>query len=477
MRRNDYARTAGTKIIATLGPATCKLRQIERLAEAGASGFRINFSHGEYDFIEEVMAHIRTTEKKLGIYLTTIQDLQGPKIRLNSFKKEMTIDNGDTMVFGLCKSSEQNPDRICITYPGLKGEAKNGDRVFIDDGKIELRIKRLLDDKVEMEVIKGGLLLPRKGVNFPHSKLSVPSLTKKDLKDLEFGSKHKMDYIALSFVRSAGDVKALKNVLKKLRYDAGIMPKIEKPEAVHNLESIIDESDAILLARGDLGVEVELQHVPSIQKNVLSVCKTKKIPVLVATHMLESMINNPLPTRAEVTDVYQAVQDGTDAVMLSGETAVGKYPVDAVKMMKKIVTESEGNIPVERRSSVFISDNTDDAIATAGRAITDSINARFICCFTSSGWTAKLLSKTGLKHPVIAFTNNDATSRMINLYRGVTAININKQLANIDLMFETASNILKSMNLASKGDRVVIVAGQPIGRSGTTNILKIHQIS
>lgn len=476
MRKVDYAKRSGTKIIATLGPATCKLGQIERLAEAGANGFRLNFSHGGYDFVEEVIGHIRNAEKRLGIYLPIMQDLQGPKIRLNNFKKELSIKNGDVVTFGLCSSPEQYRDKICITYPKLNKEAKKGEKVFIDDGKIELLVKKIFKDKVEFDVIKGGLLLPRKGVNFPHTCLSIPSMTTKDIKDLEFGSKHQMDYIALSFVRSPNDLKLLRSLMKKLKYDACVIPKIEKPEAVLNLEKIIDQSDAILLARGDLGVEVDVEHVPSIQKKVLALCKTKKVPVIVATHMLESMITNPLPTRAEVTDVYQAVQDGTDAVMLSGETAVGKYPVEAVKMMKKIATESENNISAERRSVVSISDNVDEAIAVAGRAITDSINARFICCFTSSGWTAKLLSKTGLKHPVIAFTNQDKTSRAISLYRGVTAINIKKQLPSIDAMFAVASDILKKEGLAKKGDKLVIVAGQPIGRAGTTNILKVHSI-
>ncbi len=476
MKKSDYAIKAGTKIVATLGPATCTLRQIERLAEAGANGFRLNFSHGEYDFVKEVLQHIRTAEKKLGIHLTTIQDLQGPKIRLNSFKKEKLVKDGDVITFGLCKTSDQDTDKICITYPHLIGEAKSGEKIFIDDGKIALRIKKIFSNKIEADVLKGGLLLPRKGVNFPHANLSVPALTEKDIKDLEFGAKHQMDYIALSFVRSAKDIKVLKTLMKKLKYEAGVIPKIEKPEAIYNLESIIDESDAILLARGDLGVEVDVEHVPSIQKNVLALCKIKKIPVIVATHMLESMITNPLPTRAEVTDVYQAVQDGADVVMLSGETAVGKYPVDAVKMMKKITVESEANIPVEKSTRISISKNTDEAIAVAGRAITDSINAKFICCFTSSGWTAKLLSKTGLKHPVIAFTNSDKVSRKINLYRGVTAINVNRQIPNTDKMFETASDILKKEGLAKKGDTLVILAGQPIGKSGTTNMLKVLPI-
>ncbi len=476
MKSTDYARKAGTKIIATLGPASCKLRQIERLVEAGATGFRLNFSHGGYDFVKEVVSTIRTAEKKLNLYIPIMQDLQGPKIRLNNFTKDLTIKDGEQMSFGLCKSSDQNTSKICIVYPKLAKESKTGDKVFIDDGKIELKIRKINNDSIDTDVIKGGLLLPRKGVNLPHSKLSIPSLTEKDIRDLEFGSKYEMDYIALSFVRTAQDIRHLKRLMKKFKYQACVIPKIEKPEAIQNLEGIIKESDAILLARGDLGVEVELEHVPSIQKHVLNLCKTKKIPVIVATHMLESMISNPLPTRAEVTDVYQAVQDGTDAVMLSGETAVGKYPVDAVKMMKKIITESERNIPLERRTSILISENTDDAIAMAGRAITDSINARFICCFTSSGWTAKLLSKTGLKHPVIAFTGDDQTSRKISLYRGVTAVNIGVQLPSIDAMFEMASKILKERCLANKGDKLVIVAGQPIGRSGTTNILKVHTI-
>jgi len=404
-----------------------------------------------------------------------MQDLQGPKIRLNKFIKEQKVVAGETFTLSLCEHIDDSADKICITFPYLTKEVNAGQRILIDDGNIELKITEISKDKIVTTVQKGGTIKPRKGVNLPDTKLSLLSLTEKDLKDLEFGAKHQLDYVALSFVRSHKDISELRTQLKKLKMNAGIIAKIEKPEALIDLESIVRASDVILLARGDLGVEISLESVPSTQKRVIDICRREDTPVLIATQMLESMTNNPVPTRAEVTDVYQAVNDGADAVMLSGETAVGCYPAEAVMMMKKIIAESEKN-PKLNTNNVGLSENTDKAIAATSAEITNKIKAKFICSFTYSGWTAKLLSKTNTQHPIIAFTPFINTRRKINLYRGVKALNVQDNIDTVDKLIETANTELKKLGLAKPGDKIVIVAGQPLGRGGITNFLKVHTV-
>ncbi|MFH1223831.1 MAG: pyruvate kinase, partial [Pseudomonadota bacterium] len=263
--------------------------------------------------------------------------------------------------------------------------------------------------------------------------------------------------------------------LVKVKSDAGVIAKIEKPEALRELKEIMEISDAVMVARGDLGVEIELERIPAVQKEILNLGRVTKTPVIVATQMLETMIHNPLPTRAEVTDVYQAVRDGADAVMLSGETAVGEHPVETVKMMKKIIHESEKTIDHKMRT-IELSSDTDKAIASISGVLTDKINAKFICCFTSSGWTAKLISKTNMKHPITAFVQTKKLARKINMYRGVTAVNMNTRISNIDNMLEALNKKLKAEKLAEKGNKVVVVAGSPFGYPGTTNLMKVHTV-
>lgn len=467
--------TVNTKIIATLGPASSSKKVLEELMCAGVNVFRLNFSHGDYPFFKELIYNIRNISKKKCLDIPIIQDLQGPKIRLNKFIKERIIKKGEDLSLALCKEAEDHTDEICITYPGLDKEVKKGQRILIDDGNIELKVIGTSKNIIKTKVQKGGRLKPRKGVNLPDTKLSLPSLTHKDIKDLEFGATQKIDYVALSFVRSKQDVIELKRYMKKFKFDAGVISKIEKPEALTDIEAIIEESDVILIARGDLGVEINLEQVPSVQRKIINLCREKKTPVIVATQMLETMTNNPIPTRAEVTDVYQAVSDGTDVVMLSGETAVGSYPSETVKMMKKIIAESEKNLkPFFTYKD--LSENTDEAIAYMSAEITNKIKAKFICSFTYGGWTAKLLSKANTRHPIIAFTPVNKIKKRITLYRGVKAYYIKENIGTVDKLIETANDELKKLKLVKKGDKIVIVAGHPLGRGGITNLLKVHTI-
>ena len=463
------------KIIATLGPATQTEQAITALAKAGVTVFRLNFSHGKHDDFKKCIKIIRKVEKKLNKYLPIMQDLQGPKIRLNRFNKNITINNGDIISLSVCCDPDDDPENICITYPPLIKEIQRGHRIFINDGKIELKVLKINNDQISASVIKGGLLEPRKGVNLPDTCISMPSLTEQDLDDLKFGVKNDVDYVAMSFVRSAQDVTGLKERLVRMGSKAGVIAKIEKPQALKDIENIVKSTDVVLVARGDLGVEILLEKVPAVQKRILELGFKYKTPVIVATQMLESMIKSPQPTRAEVTDVFQAIADGADAVMLSGETAVGDYPIDTVEVMGKIITESESSL--QKHSYLLkTTETTDEAIAETSAEITDKIKAKFICCFTSSGWTARLISKNSYRHPVVAFTQDDKTARKISIYKGVLPVNINKKLKSLDEMFYTAGNILKKLGLAKKGEKFVIVAGSPIGISGKTNLLKVHTV-
>ncbi len=464
-----------TKIIATLGPVTQNEKAITALAKAGVTVFRLNFSHGNHADFKKCIKTIRKVEKRLGKYLPIMQDLQGPKIRLNRFEKNLTVHSGEVFWLSVCNTPDEQPNKICITYPKLTDEIKKGDRIFINDGKIELKTINIKKGEIQVHTVKGGLLEPRKGVNLPDTCISLPSLTEQDLDDLKFGVKSGVDYVAMSFVRSAKDVRDLKERLLKMKSRAHVISKIEKPQALKEIEEIVKASDVVLVARGDLGVEIKLERVPAVQKEILELGFKHKTPVIVATQMLESMIKNSQPTRAEATDVFQAVADGADAVMLSGETAIGDYPVETVEVMGRIIAESERTLK-KPLASLIITEDTDEAIAETSAEITEKIGAKFVCCFTSSGWTAKLISKNSYRHPVLAFTEKEDTARRIAIYKGVLPISINKRLKSLDEMFHVASNIIKKHGFAKKGEKFVIVAGSPIGISGKTNLLKVHTI-
>lgn len=481
------------KIIATMGPAISNKKKISALLLAGVDALRFNFSHVETDLFKQAIKEIRTVSRDNGLCIPLIQDLQGPKIRLNKFKGEKPIFDGETVLLSICSSPDDAPNTPSIVLEGLAKQIKKKDRILIDDGKIELSVIEAKGKTITCEVVKGGILTARKGVNLPDTKLSLSTLTPKDLADLKFGAELGFDYVALSFVRSADDIIKLRKEMMKINFDAGVISKIEKPEALKDINAIVKESDLVLIARGDLGVELRPEKVPGIQKSIIELCSVQKTPVIVATQMLESMTYNATPTRAEVTDVYQAVSDGTDLVMLSGETAVGKYPIESVKMMKKIIIEAEANKSsctsynsqenntqgfANTISQVLVNQlqNIDEEIAKLSSAISEHINAQFICAFTFSGWTARLLSKTGGHHPIVAFTPNETIKRRISLYRGVKAFCLKENMTSLDELIKFTNKELKSLGLARAKDSIVLVAGHPLGRGGTTNMLKVHKI-
>lgn len=463
-----------TKIIATIGPSCSSKEMIEQLIDAGARAFRLNFSHGTFDFYKGIVSTIREIENTRSCDIPIIQDLQGPKIRLNSFNSEIEVKDGEEFRLYFCDDLDDKKDKICIVYSKLINELKENETIKIDDGNIELKVKKIDSDSVLTTVVAGGLIKQRKGVNLPDTKLNLPSLTKKDIEDLKLGIELKVDYVALSFVRSAEDVNKLRQILEYEGSCAGVISKIEKPEALVDIDRIIEASDVVLIARGDLGVEINLERVPVIQKQIIDICETKKVPVIVATQMLESMIEHSSPTRAEVTDVYTAVKDGADIVMLSGETASGKHPILAVKMMKRIIKEAEKKL-YQDVSAINKTNSIDDTLAVMSSILTNKIKASFICVFTNTGWTARLLSKTNLKHPIIAFTPHKEIKRKISLYQGVIALDV-EEIYDLDKLFDIVNDVLKAKDFVTKGEKVVVVTGQPFGKSGSTNILKVHTI-
>lgn len=464
-----------TKIVATLGPSTFKKEMIEKLIKAGATTLRLNSSHLTHKELTTLVKNIREIEEKLGIDITIMQDLQGPKIRLNRFSESKILKTGEIFYISLCKDVDDKTNQICITLPSLAKEIKKGDSIFIDDGTIELIVEDIEKDKIKTRVKRAGTLKPRKGVNLPSTNLSAPSLTSQDIEDAKLGIKLGVDYIALSFVRHENDIIKLRNLIKKEKGNTSIISKIEKPEALNRIEQIIEVSDVILLARGDLGVEIDLEKVPNVQKAIINICKDKNIPVIIATQMLESMTQNSKPTRAEVTDVFQAVRDGADVVMLSGETAAGVFPIEAVKTMKKIIKEAETDMSINI-ANLKLTHNIDQTIAKVAAAITDTLDVRLICVFTSSGWTAKLVSKTNIKHQIIAFTTSKLISRKINLYKGIVPLCINEEIRRLSDLYSTVSKELTERKLVQKGKKVVVVCGQPLGISGTTNMIKVHTV-
>jgi pyruvate kinase len=375
---------------------------------------------------------------------------------------------------------------VSIDYPSLHKEIFEGARILIDDGLIEVRVRNVKGKKIYTEVINGGILKERKGVNLPHIRLGISSITEKDKADLKFAFDNELEYVALSFVRNAGDVKELKEImLKEYLKIIPVIAKIEKPEAVVDLDNIIDVADAIMVARGDLGVETSPKEVPVLQKKIIRQCNLAGKPVITATQMLESMINNPRPTRAEANDVANAILDGTDAVMLSGETAVGKYPVEAVRTMKEIAkfveesavfknVELKRNLTEEELLQITKSD-TEEATSFATIEVAEKIGAKFIVCFTHSGNTARKLAKYRPLIPNIAFTPIRSTAKRLSLVWGVSPIEIGF-VNTVDELLEGASELLKFKNIVKEGDFVVITAGVPVGVSGSTNMIKVVKI-
>ncbi len=469
--------TRRTKIVATIGPASSSPEMLKQMVQAGMNVARLNFSHGSYEDHARMVSLLRSVSQELDTPITLLQDLQGPKIRVGQLPQgEITLTVGAKLTLVPLDEFDAQPDTVSIDYPYLAEEAKPGAQVLLDDGLLELKVEAVKDKAVICSVVEGGVLKSRKGVNLPSLNLRLPSMTEKDQKDLEFGLSQGVDLVSLSFVRQAADIRFLKEFLAaRNASDMPVMAKIEKPQAIANIDEIIAECDGLMVARGDLGVEISPEKVPVLQKEIIRKCNRKNIPVITATQMLDSMIKNPRPTRAEASDVANAIIDGTDAVMLSGESAVGKFPLKAVEMLAKIATETEPEIQFVNNPPAK-SDET-HALSEALNAIDSTLNLACIATFTSSGYTALIASGERPKAVVMAFTPDIKIYHRLNLIWGVKPILLERQVETFEELTKQAQTYLLQNNLVKSGDKILIMGGIPTQIAGGTNFLKIHTIS
>lgn len=469
-----------TKIVCTLGPSSNTLEGIEKLYRAGMNVVRINFSHGSHEDHKRTIGFVRKVAKKYQYSLPVLMDLQGPKIRVGQMK-----DGGQQLKEGqLVKITpdevEGTSEIIPIDYSGLVDDAREGNQILVDDGLLELKIIKKHERELTAKVVVGGLLKSRKGVNLPDIDISMPSLTEKDIKDLEFGLDVGVDYVAMSFVRSARDVQEVISRVRAKGSNAAIIAKIEKPEAVKVIDEIIEEADGIMVARGDLGIEIPSEQVPLVQKNIIERCRTAGKPVITATQMLDSMIVNPRATRAESSDVANAVMDGTDAVMLSGETAAGKYPAEAVQTMVKIIKSVESNsdsiyYSLKYRKPDWKEKQVIESLAYSCVTIAENVDAKAISTITHSGNTARRIAKFRPKVPIIAFTESQIVRRQLNLVWGVESVRID-EIFDTDLSVKMMEDYLAESGKVNAGDRVIIATGIPLAKRGRTNMIKVSTI-
>ena len=463
-----------TKIVCTIGPSSSSIKTLRQLIRAGMDVARLNFSHGSHKGHKGVIRSVRRLSTELDKPVAILQDLQGPKIRTGELKEgrvELKKNQEWTITTRRIKGGQ---GLISTTYRGIVSDLKRGDAILIDDGMIELKVLSKDKEQLYCKVISGGILGEHKGINLPGVRTRIPSLTKKDKEDLKVGIEAGVDYVAISFVRSAKDVRALKRFLKNKKVDIPVIAKIEKPQALDELEGILDVCEGIMVARGDLGVELSPEKVPVAQKKMIRMANEKRKLVITATQMLESMTEHPRPTRAETSDVANAILDGTDAVMLSAETSVGKYPVESVRMMRKIARETETNFPTkplyDRRPSNF-----PDVISEAACLAADDLGLKAIVAFSQSGFTAGLISKYRPPVPIIACTPDVEVQRRLALYWGVNA-RVVPHLVGTDKMIETVEDLLLKERLAKKGDRIAILGGAPLAARGKTNMMKLHVV-
>ncbi len=463
-----------TKIVCTLGPATATEDRIRELVESGMDVARLNFSHGEHADHAENYKKVRQASYHLGRAVGILADLQGPKIRLGRFVEDRTVWATGEEVRITVDDIVGTHDRVSTTYKELASDAKPGDRLLVDDGKIGLTVTGVEGNDVICRVTEGGPVSNNKGVSLPGMDVSVPALSEKDIEDLEFALKLGVDFIALSFVRSASDVELVHDVMDRVGRRVPVIGKLEKPEAIDNLEAIVLAFDAVMVARGDLGVELPLEQVPIVQKRAIQMARENAKPVIVATQMLESMIENSRPTRAEASDVANAVLDGADAVMLSGETSVGAYPIETVRTMARIVhaveTESTRVPPL-----THVPRTKRGVISYAARDIGERLNAKALVAFTQSGDTVRRLARLHTPLPLLAFTPLPEVRSQLSLTWGTETF-IVPTVDSTDAMIHQVDVALLSMERYQKGDLVVIVAGSPPGTVGSTNLVHVHRI-
>ena len=465
-----------TKIVATLGPASSSRETLIELVKVGVDVFRLNFSHGSHDDHRRVIETITEINESYGLHISILADLQGPKLRVGVIENNaLELKKNDIVTF-VNKKCVGTAEQIYMSYKRLATDVEIGEKVLIDDGKLELKVVET-DGKsvVKLKVTHGGVLSSNKGVNLPDTKIKLPALTSKDIKDLAFILQFPVNWIALSFVRSKGDVELLKKKIKATGHDAKVIAKVEKPEAIENIKEIISVSDAVMIARGDLGVEVPMEKLPHIQKDIIKRCIQKAKPVIVATQMMESMINNPSPSRAEITDVANAVLDGTDAVMLSGETSVGKHPVAVVEAMNKIITQAEYNYEVQgkrpkpnHKSETFFS----DTMCIAAAKLSEEVEAKAIIGITVSGYTAFKVSSYRPFSQIYIFSKVKPMLATMNLIRGVRCFYYDK-FTTTDETISDLIGILKKKKMVKKNDVVINTASMPIKKQFRTNMVKL----
>tara|TARA_Y100001968_G_scaffold321506_1_gene356050 strand:+ start:47812 stop:49278 length:1467 start_codon:yes stop_codon:yes gene_type:complete len=462
-----------TKIVATIGPATESAESISQLIKAGATTFRLNFSHGDHQEHAQRISTIRKVSKDLGVHIGILQDLQGPKIRLGKFKDgPIKVSAGDQ--FALTSNPVDCNNQIAsVTYELLANEVKPGNRILLDDGRVEMKVSTvdIEQQTLNCKVTVGGVLSNNKGVNFPDVQLSIKALTDKDKIDLNFGLNQGVDWIALSFVRNPSDIKEIKELIREQGQNIPIVAKIEKFEAIDQIDSILPLCDGVMVARGDLGVEMPAEEVPLLQKALIKKANSLGIPIITATQMLDSMASSPRPTRAEVSDVANAILDGTDAVMLSNETAVGDYPVEAVSTMATIAKRIERDYP-QRALENHLPSTIPNAISAAVSSIAKQLNAAAILPLTKSGSTARNVSKFRPATPILAITSESEVARRLQLVWGVIPLLISNQTSTSNT-FNLAMKTAEEMKILNKGDIVVETAGTLSGVSGSTDLIKV----
>ena len=473
--------TKKTKIVATLGPASSTKDVLKGMLDEGANVFRINFSHADYDDVKKRIQIIRDLNTEFGYNAAILADLQGPKLRVGVMKEEVIVNPGDQIVFATGKRFEGTKERVYMTYDRFPQDAKPGERILLDDGKLIFEVVSTnKKDEVTAKVIQGGPLKSKKGVNLPNTNISQPALTEKDIEDALFAIQEEVDWIALSFVRHAEDLMQLRELITKhSQHKIPIIAKIEKPEAVQNIDKIVAHCDGLMVARGDLGVEVPAQEVPLIQKELVLRAKKARIPVIIATQMMETMISSLTPTRAEVNDVANSVMDGADAVMLSGETSVGEYPIQVIKQMADILKSVENSslikvpqLPPHIRTNRYIT----KSICYHAANMANEINAKAISTLTNSGYTAFQISAWRPSCHILVFTSNKRILTQLNLLWGVKVFFYDSFVSTDETVVDI-NRIAKTQGYVSKGDMVISLASMPIAERGMVNTLRVREIT
>ncbi|MBG0817454.1 pyruvate kinase [Planomonospora sp. ID82291] len=467
--------TRRAKIVCTLGPATSSPERLRELIAAGMDVARFNLSHGSHELHQEVYDRVREVAAELGRGVGLLADLQGPKIRVGRFEDgPVRLGFGDVFTI----TTEDVPgdrEQVSTTYLGLPTDVRPGDSILVDDGRVRLEVTRVEGPRVTTRVVIGGMISDNKGLNLPGVNVSAPALTDKDEADLRWALRTGFDMIALSFVRRPADAHVVRNIMEQEAVRLPLLAKIEKPEAVDRLPEIVEAFDGIMVARGDLGVELPLEEVPIVQKRAIELCREKARPVIVATQMLDSMMSAPRPTRAEASDVAYAVMDGADAVMLSGETSVGTYPIESVETMGRIASAAERSVLEATHSLHRLPETTGGAIARAAAEVGAIVGAKALVAFTMSGETARRLARYRSPIPLLAFTSASHVRNQLALVWGVETFEVPFVHHTDDMVRQVEAALLTQARL-EKGDKVVIVAGSPPGHAGTTNALRVHTI-